>query len=149
MQALPRKSNLAKALQEYGKIAKTISILRYAVSEELRREIGTQLNKGEALHDLQQFLHLGREGRVYARQPEEQETHFGCLNLLINMVVVWNTVYMAKVIDQLKLEGHEISDDDLKHLSPARRGHINPYGKYEFDFDALKEGELRPLRGDS
>ena len=149
LQALPRKSNLAKALQEYGKIAKTISILRYAVSEELRREIGTQLNKGEALHDLQQFLHLGREGRVYARQPEEQETHFGCLNLLINMVVVWNTVYMAKVIDQLKLEGHEISDDDLKHLSPARRGHINPYGKYEFDFDALKEGELRPLRGDS
>jgi len=149
LQALPRKSNLGKALQEYGKIAKTISILRYAVSEELRREISTQLNKGEALHDLQQFLHLGREGRVYARQPEEQETHFGCLNLLINMVVVWNTVYMAKVIDQLKFEGHEISDDDLKHLSPARRGHINPYGKYEFDFDALKEGELRPLRDDS
>lgn len=149
LQALPRKSNLAKALQEYGKIAKTISILRYAVSEELRREISTQLNKGEALHDLQQFLHLGREGRVYARQPDEQETHFGCLNLLINMVVVWNTVYMAKVIDQLKLEGHEISDDDLKHLSPARRGHINPYGKYEFDFDALKAGELRPLRDGS
>ena len=63
--------------------------------------------------------------------------------------VVWNTVYMAKVIDQLKLEGHEISDDDLKHLSPARRGHINPYGKYEFDFDALKAGEFRPLRDDS
>ena len=32
LQALPRKSNLAKALQEYGKIAKTISILRYAIS---------------------------------------------------------------------------------------------------------------------
>lgn len=33
LQAMPRKSTLAKALQEYGKIPKTISILRYALSE--------------------------------------------------------------------------------------------------------------------
>ena len=90
LQALPRKSNLSKALQEYGKIAKTISILRYAISEDHRREISAQLNKGEAVHDLQQFLHLGREGRLYVRHLEEQENHFGCLNLLINIVMILN-----------------------------------------------------------
>jgi hypothetical protein len=91
-------------------------------------------------------LHLGREGRIYARQPEEQKTHFGCLNLLINIVTVWNTVYMAEIIDQIKREGGIINDDDLKHLSPARRGHINPYGKYQFNLSNSLKGRLRPLR---
>ena len=146
LQALPRKSTLAKTLQEYGKVPKTISILRYAISENHRREISTQLNKGEAVNDLQQFLHLGREGRIYARQAEEQENHFGCLNLLINIVIIWNTVYMAEIIDQLKREGYNINDEDLKHLSPVRHGHINPYGKYKFDLSNPFKGRLRPLR---
>lgn len=147
LQALPQKSNLAKALQEYGKVSKTISILRYALSEQHRMEITTQLNKGEAIHDLQQFLHLGREGKVYTRHPEEQETHFGCLNLLINMVIVWNTVYMAEAVFDIQSEGIEVYDSDLKHLSPARRGHINPYGKYFFNKEGLWTARLRPLRG--
>ena len=146
LQALPQKSNLAKALQEYGKVSKTISILRYALSEQHRMEITTQLNKGEAIHDLQQFLHLGREGRIYARQPGEQETHFGCLNLLINMVIVWNTVYMAEAVYDIQSDSIEINDNDLKHLSPARRAHINPYGKYLFNKNGVLPGTLRPLR---
>lgn len=146
LQAMPQKSNLAKALQEYGKISKTISILRYALSEKHRMEITTQLNKGEAIHDLQQFLHLGREGKVYARQPSEQETHFGCLNLLINMVIVWNTVYMAEAIYDIQSEGIEVNDNDLKHLSPARRAHINRYGKHIFNKNEDFKDKLRPLR---
>lgn len=146
LQAMPQKSNLAKALQEYGKISKTISILRYALSEQHRMEITTQLNKGEAIHDLQQFLHLGREGKVYARQPSEQETHFGCLNLLINMVIVWNTVYMAEAVYDIESKGIEVNDNDLKHLSPARRAHINRYGKYIFNKDKAFKDNLRPLR---
>ncbi|AIK95636.1 hypothetical protein ID47_01075 [Candidatus Paracaedibacter acanthamoebae] len=66
--------------------------------------------------------------------------------MLINIVTVWNTVYMAEIIDQIKREGGIINDDDLKHLSPARRGHINPYGKYQFDLSNSLKGRLRPLR---
>lgn len=146
LHALPRKSNLAKALQEYGKIAKTLSILRYTTSKTHRKEVSAQLNKGEAVHDLQQFLHLGREGRMYARHLEEQENHFGCLNLLTNIVMIWNTVYMAEIIEQFKEEGGDVKEDDLKHLSPARHEHINPYGKYRFDLNTIQNGQLRPLR---
>ena len=149
LQALKRKSKLAKALQEYGKIPKTVSILHFANSQKHRKEISAQLNKGESLHDLQQFLHLGKEGSVYIRQSEEQETHFGCLNLLINMVVVWNTVYMSEVVERLELEGIKINEEDLQHLSPARKEHINPYGKYKFDLTRSLDGKLRPLRNAS
>ncbi len=55
---------------------------------------------------------------------------------------------MAEVIEQLKSEGIEINEDDLKHLSPARRKHINPYGKYSFGLFNPLNGELRPLRHD-
>jgi len=123
-----------------------VFLLRYALSEDHRREISAQLNKGEAVHDLQQFLHLGREGKLYLHHQEEQVNHFGCLNVLLNIVMIWNTVYMAEVIDQLVHEGYPINEADLKHLSPARRGHINPYGKYHFNLDDRPKGKLRPLR---
>ena len=48
---------------------------------------------------------------------------------------------------QLKAEGHNISDEDIKHLSPVRYEHINPYGKYSFKVtEGLNRKELRPLR---
>ena len=47
LQSYPRKNRLTRTLQEYGRLIKTIFILRYLESEQLRRRINTQLNKGE------------------------------------------------------------------------------------------------------
>ncbi|GAA4020241.1 hypothetical protein GCM10022408_37710 [Hymenobacter fastidiosus] len=71
----------------------------------------------------------------------------GCLNLLTNAVVVWNTVYMQEVVTQLRAEGYPVQDEDLVHLSPARYEHINRLGKYTFaEQEALLGKGLRPLR---
>ncbi len=61
--------------------------------------------------------------------------------------LTWNTVYMQQAINQLKAEGYPIFEDDLKHLSPIRHEHINPYGKYEFNVEEEfnREG-FRPVR---
>ena len=48
-----RQNSLAKALQEMGRIEKTIFILRYATDNVLRRRILVGLNKGEAIHLLE------------------------------------------------------------------------------------------------
>ncbi len=48
LQSYPRKNRLTRALQEYGRLIKTIFILRYLDSEDYRRRIQAQLNKGEA-----------------------------------------------------------------------------------------------------
>jgi hypothetical protein len=55
--------------------------------------------------------------------------------LVTNAVVLWNTVYMSAVLDQLKAEGYPVDDGDVAHLWPARYAHINPYGKYRFNVD--------------
>ncbi len=66
-----------------------------------------------------------------------------CINLLSNAAVVWTTVYMARVLDQLRAEGVAVKDEDVRRLSPCRHEHINRLGRYHFD--ALPdEGEFRP-----
>lgn len=52
LQAFPRKHPLMRSLQEYGKLIKTIHILRWYCEPLRRRKMGSQLNKGEALHSL-------------------------------------------------------------------------------------------------
>jgi TnpA family transposase len=145
LQAYPRQNRLAWALQEYGKLIKTLFILRYLESEDYRRRIHAQLNKGEALHALRDFLFMADKGVIRRKQEEAQTNQAMCLTLLTNAVVVWNTVYMQAVLDHLRAKGHPMQEDDLVHLSPARFEHINPYGKYSFDLDA-KRKTLRPLR---
>jgi TnpA family transposase len=147
LQAAPRQNTLARALQEYGRLVKTLFILRYLDSADYRRRIGVQLNKGEALHALRRFLFFGNEGQLRRRQEEELANQAACLNLVTNAVIAWNTVYMAATIECLRSEGTPIEEGVLAHLSPARHEHINPYGKYQF----VVEGEerwrqLRPLR---
>jgi len=54
---------------------------------------------------------------------------------------------MEAVINQLRSEGHQISDEDINRSSPTRYEHINPYGIYPFDIEGeSKRVQLRPLR---
>jgi TnpA family transposase len=142
-----RQGALLKALQEYGRLNKTIFILRYILDETYQRRIGKQLNKGEALHDLRAFLMFAREGQIRLRQLEDQENQASCLTLITNAVIAWNTVYMGEVVEKLKSEGVEITDQDIAHLSPCRYEHINKYGNYEFNIEEMhSQSKLRPLR---
>jgi hypothetical protein len=65
---------LTCGIQEYGRLNKTIFILRYLLTEQVQRRIGAQTNKGEALHALRGFLFLANEGRIRRRYYEEQLT---------------------------------------------------------------------------
>ena len=148
LQAFPRQHVLTRALQEYGRLVKTIFILRYFHSEAYRRRIGTQLNKGEKLHTLRAYLHSANRGRIRKKYPDEHINQANCLNLITNAITVWNTVYMQVAIDHLRGRGQEITEQDLVHLSPARFEHINIHGKYSFDISVpLSNGGLRPLVG--
>src|SRR5437667_234249 len=126
----PRQNVLTRALQEYGRLIKTLFILRYLENVDYRRRINAQLNKGESLHALRDFLFVADKGVIRRKQEEAQTNQAMCLNLITNAVVVWNTVYMQAVLDSLRAEGSSVEEDDVAHLSPARFEHVNPYGKY-------------------
>lgn len=147
LQATPRQNILTRALQEYGRLIKTLFIVRYLESEPYRRRIEVQLNKGEALHALRRFLFFANLGQLRRHKTEGHINQASCLNLVTNAVITWNTVYIAAVLDQLRAEGVEVRDEDVKHLSPARYEHINRHGKYHFHIEEeLNRVGLRPLR---
>src|SRR5215813_9382177 len=147
LQAHPQQNALAAALQEYGRLARTLHIMHwYANTEDLRRFL-RQLNKGEALHDLRAALLIANKGQLRQRRGEALTHQALCLNLVTNAVIVWNTVYMAAVVEQLKQEGMPVQEQDLAHVWPTRYAHINVYGKYQFNLDEIRRRQgLRPLR---
>ena len=53
-------------------------------------------------------------GKLNAKVEEEQVNEASCLNLVVNAIILWNTVYMLELITQIRKEGYLISGDDLK-----------------------------------
>ena len=147
MQSQPRQSKLTKAIQEYGKIIKSIFIPTYICREDQQQKVSRQLNKGENLHYLRQWLLFAEEGKIKKSQLQDQANQASALTLVTNTIIVWNTRYMQAIIDQLKKEGYLINEDDLKHISPCRFKHINKHGRLTFNVEKeLNRNGLRPLR---
>lgn len=72
----------------------------------------------------------------------------GALGLVVNILVLWNTIYIDAALAQLRQEGYPIRDEDVARLSPfVHERHINLSGLYSFAVpEAVTRGELRPLR---
>ncbi len=147
LQAGERQNTLTRALIEYGRLVRTTFVLRYLADEALQRRVHQQLNKGESLHALRRRLFFAHEGHVRRRHHGEQTEQALCLTLVTNAVVLFNTVYLQKVLGALRQDGHDVGDQAAAHLSPALHQHINFYGSYSFDVEReLNRTGLRPLR---
>jgi TnpA family transposase len=55
---------------------------------------------------LRAYLFIANRGQLRRRRGEELAYQASCLNLVTNAVMVWNTVYMTAVMEQLKPEGY-------------------------------------------
>jgi TnpA family transposase len=150
LQAYPQQNALAQALQEYGRLVRTLHVLRWYANTEDRRRVMRQLNKGEALHDLRASLMIANKGQLRRTRGDELVNQASCLHLVTNAVILWNTVYIAEAIAQLKREGYPVNESDLAHIWPTRYAHLNVYGRSHFNMEEARERKgLRPLRPSS
>lgn len=141
-----RQNRLATALREMGRIEKTIFILDYVSSEALRRKIHRGLNKGEAMNALSRAIFFGKHGELRERALRDQLQRASALNILINAISAWNTVYLTKAMEY-KNEVGDLQKDLLKHISPLGWEHINFLGEYTFNMlQPINRDVLRPLR---
>jgi hypothetical protein len=89
----------------------------------------------------------GKRGELRQRYREGQEDQLGALGLIVNIIVLWNTLYMDAALHQLQGEGFLIKEEDAARLSPLVFEHINLLGRYTFSVpESVQRGELRPLR---
>jgi len=113
-----RQHSVHQALNELGRVDRSVHILRTIDEEEYRRRQGRELNKGEAAHDLSRFLFFGKHGELRGRSFDDQLRSFSCLGVLHNAVVAWNIIRVGQLVEQLRAEGHTIDDATLALTTP-------------------------------
>lgn len=146
LQRLSETNALVASLQRYGQLMKTLHVLEWYANQAFRRRISTMLNKGEALHSLRSTIRHANKGVFRRGHDEALANEAGCLNLVVNAIITWNSVYMAHAIAKLRAEGRSIQNEDLAHIWPTRHEHINVHGKLKFNVEeARARTGLRPL----
>lgn len=129
-----RQNGLSNALREMGKIEKTIFILDYLSNEELRRKIQRGLNKGEAMNSLARAIFFGKQGELREKTMQNQLQRASALNIIINAISIWNTIYLEKAVEYIKTK-EEFDEKFLSNISPLGWEHINFLGEYNFNLN--------------
>jgi TnpA family transposase len=106
LQVGDRPTRLAQALAEFGRIDKTLHTLTYLDDENQRRCRLTQLNRGEGRHRLARAVFHGNRGELRQRYREGQEDQLRALGLVLNFMVLWNTIYMEAALERLRQNAH-------------------------------------------
>jgi TnpA family transposase len=143
----PRQNGLALALRELGRMERTLFVLTWLQSPEMRRRVNAGLNKAEARNALARALFFCRLGEIRDRSFEQQRYRASGLNLVTAAIVLWNTVYLERATNVLSEHGQVIDPALLEYLSPLGWEHINLTGDYFWRSKVkLGAGKFRPLR---
>ncbi len=144
----PRQNGLAKALQEIGKIERSLFMLDWYEDLDLRVRINANLNKGEARNALARAVFFNRLGELRDRSYEDQMNRSSGLTFLCAAIAMWNAVYLGRAVETLQMMGEDVPDEYLAHLSPFEWEHITLTGVYHWNLDSppARSEEYRPLR---
>ena len=124
---------LGAAIADYGRLAKTLHILAMTdVDDTRRRVVSQQLSLQEGRHRLGRKVFYGRRGQLRQAYRIGQQDQLGALGLVLNMIVLWNTVYIDAALNELRRQGVPIDVTDVARLSPLGDQHVNMHGRYTF-----------------
>ena len=129
---------LYRAIKEFGKIIKSIFLLKYFDEVELRQAIEKQLNKLESSNKLAKAVFYGNNQEFQYATKEEQCIAEGCKRLIENAIICWNYLYLARSIYLTESENEKnkiIQAIKLKSVIVWR--HINLHGEYDFSDEKL------------
>jgi TnpA family transposase len=145
--AYDRQNQLDLALQEIGRVERTLFMLDWLESPALRQRCQAGLNKSEQRHQLTQAICTFKQGRIADRTHEAQQFRASGLNLVIAAIVYWNSTYFADAVAHLRAQGEVIPDELLAHVSPVGWNHIGFSGDFLWDRAATSATDDRkPLK---
>ena len=135
-----KKHRLYQALNEFGKIIKTIFLLKYIDDVKLRQAIEKQLNKVESANKFAKAIFFGNNQEFEYVTKEEQDIADSCKRLIENSIICWNYLYLSQKLTDIE----DKTEKDrtifiIKNGSVVFWRHINLYGEYDFSKKAVKK----------
>ena len=135
-----RQHPLYRALKQFGRIIKTIFLLKYIDDVELRQMVEKQLNKLESSNKFGKAVFHGNNQEFQYSTKEEQLIADGCKRLIENAIICWNYMYLSQKVHNTTLEKEKKNlIHAIKNGSVVAWQHINLQGEYDFSEEVLKD----------
>lgn len=142
-----RHNRLFAAARELGRVQRTVYLLRWISSKEMRQEVSATTNKIESYHAFTKWLDFGGDV-INENEPHEQQKRVRFIDLVASAVILQNTVDMMRVLQELQASGEPVSPLDVEYLSPYMTSGVKRFGNYHLDLKRppepwLKESQFR------
>jgi TnpA family transposase len=111
---------LGKAVQEIGRIAKTLYLLGYVSDEATQRRVHLELQHGETRHSLARATGHGNQGEIRQHYVRGMEAQLGALGFMVNVIVLWNSLYTGAALSMIEAMGDEVLEMDVERLTPLK-----------------------------
>lgn len=142
-----RHNRLFAATRELGRVLRTVYLLRWISSKEMRQEVTATTNKIESYHAFTKWLDFG--GDVIAENEfNEQQKRLRYIDLVASAVILQNTVDMMRIMQEMHAAGEPVSAADVEYMSPYGTFGVKRFGNYHLDMKRppepwLKESQFR------
>ncbi len=121
-----------KALMELDKIIMTNYLLDYVDSREIRQNVQTALNRGEAYHQLSGTIAKVSGSKTLSGQNEiALDINAQSIRLIALCIIYYNAFMLSSLYEHYLDHSPDIAKKIIR-LSPVGWRHINLLGKYEF-----------------
>lgn len=133
-----RKNRLLLAAQELGKVVRTVFLLEWIGSRELRQEITATTNKIESYNGFAKWFSFGGDV-LPVNDPDEQQKRLRYNDLIASAVILQNTADMMQALRAMEKDGIKVDVDDISFLSPYLTSNIKRFGDYKLNLERTPE----------
>lgn len=139
VEALARFGSAARGQAVYeggvhvGRLFRSIFLIDYFTNATFRAEMQHVLNRGEAVHNVQRAIHIGKIPVELARRQESLSAVSSALTLLSNILMAWNTTHMQRALEEIQAAtGVPLDAGQLRRIAPTHLEGINLRGTFNF-----------------
>lgn len=135
-----KQHSLYSALKEFGKIQKSLFILKYYDDCSFRQAIESQLNRVENSNKFSKAVSFGHSHELIQSEKEDQEIAESCQRLIKNALVCWNYLYLSRELAAEKNEERKAKLlDAIENGSVMTWAHFNLHGEFDFSDEKMQD----------
>ena len=146
-----KRPPLSQALKGFGKIPKTLFLLRFIDEPLFRQAIETQLNTIESAQKFSRAVSFEHNQEILQADKVEQDLAEGCRRLIKNAIICGNYLFLTQRLQDTQTnEQREALLIAIQHGSVVSWQHVNVHGEYDFSDEKLRDSvglNLREILG--